>query len=121
MNRVIDYKAYVKFLNEAQNVTELYNDGGCMTDDYPYALAHDDIVLLQYSGANDTHERRLYEGDVIKSGKFWWVIRFVNCAFLACLFDGVQSPLIDTLQKRNTAGCPCEFAGNIHQHPELLK
>ena len=121
MSRLIEYKVYVKFLNEMQSATEIYNDGGCMTDCYEYALAHDDVILLQYSGINDSNDRMLYEGDVIKSGTFYWVVRFIDGSFLACLFDKKRTSLTKTLKDREVSLVPCVYTGNIYQNPELLK
>lgn len=116
--RSIKFRAYVKFLNEFQNVVELYNDGGCMVDDYPYALAHDDICLTQFTGLTDTNGVDIYEGDIVTyrgSHALYTSAVEWNPMDKMAGFQ-VKHPCIDLFDSQFIY-----VIGNIHQNPELLE
>jgi hypothetical protein len=117
--REIKFIAYVKFLNEIQNVQELFCDGGVITDDYDYALAHDDIILMQFTGAFDSDSVEIYVDHVCA------VEGLGNCRVGICPFYGVtfyakdnnEWALIDCI----TEGDSFKVIGNVHENPELLE
>lgn len=76
-------------------------------------------TLGQYTGLNDKHGKKIFEGDIIiyndtyKYRVFW---SDNECAFYV---EGVNHIDIDRLG--NLYGKYSEIIGNIHDNPELLK
>jgi uncharacterized phage protein (TIGR01671 family) len=115
--REIKFRAYVKFLNEIQNVVELFRSGKVITDGYDYALAHDDIILMQFTGLQDINGADIYEGDIVQSVDYY-PSEIVYSEYKACFLAG-DLVIAD-------GGCyrtsnRWEVIGNIHENPELLE
>lgn len=141
MSRTIKFRAYVKFLHEIQSVDELYKSGGCMTDDYPYALAHDDVELMQFTGIVDAEGVDVYDGDLLRiPAKSDFEKKTYNC-FEVFYHDnecigGVNVGFCMNIMHSHGSSAggqgykftPESIAkngfvviGNIHSNPELLK
>lgn len=116
--RVVKFKAYIKFLNEIQDVIELYDDGGCMVSDYPYALAHDDIFLKQFTGLQDKGGVDIYEGDIVEEMR---LLHDGPCFKNTVVKYAAPSFRAGELSLCNYAGIEWEVIGNIHQNPELIE
>lgn len=130
MSRVIKFRAYVKFLGEMQAVTEIKLNGNVFVDDYFYALAQDDINLMQYTGLKDKDGVDIYEGDILCAGneKYKGVVFYKSSStqFLVDVFLSgkrvCRNEVSEFIAKRGRAiKSECVVIGNIHQNPELLK
>ena len=117
MSREIKFRAYIKFLGEVQMVTEMKLNGNVFVDDYFYALAQDDVCLMQYTGLKDNDKVEVYESDVVEAfgGHTVGVIVMHNGSWMIKTNEDLES-LFDAYDS-----CDLHVIGNIHQNPELLK
>jgi uncharacterized phage protein (TIGR01671 family) len=73
------------------------------------------IELLQYSGARDKNGGMIYNGDIIKTNKNFYQVKFENSSYL--LFPKETY----FIYLSGFSSHQVEIVGNIYENPELLK
>lgn len=61
-----EYRVWVRFMQDMQNVLSLNEDGSVMTDGYDYCIEKEAIDLMRCSGWYDNDLNLIYEGDIVK-------------------------------------------------------
>lgn len=77
-----------------------------------YALKHENIELLQFTGLLDKNGKEIYEGDICKNGGGKTIIEWDN---EVAGFDFTNS------EGAVLSGDLFEVIGNVYENPELLK
>lgn len=142
VSREIKFRAFIKELGTMHKVLELYCDGGAMVEGYEYPLSAEQIVLIQYTGADDKNGNELHEGDIIKSKCYPFYsdapelhngkdnpVELNYLGVVGIDVDGVYYDLkvvSNRVSGRATGGNisdleTFEIIGNIYENPELLK
>lgn len=107
----------VASINFEDRIVEIMDDDGGV---WEYEL-NDEIALMQYTGANDKHGVKIYEGNIVKfvsrldDGKRIGTVRYWtgDAAFLIECEREIFFLFHDALSR--------EVVGNIYENPELLK
>ena len=71
-----EYRVWVRFMQDMQNVLSLNEDGSVMTDGYDYFIEKEAIYLMKCSGWYDNDFNLIYEGDIVKDHIGTGVVRY---------------------------------------------
>jgi len=79
---------------------------------------YDEVIIEQYTGLK-ADGKKIYEGDILASGKIYWEVVFIDGAFWARRKNGIIN-IKELQRKRILAKIPIEIIGNIHENGDLL-
>lgn len=84
------YRVWVRFLSEMQDVLQLNEDGSVMTDGYDYCIEKEAIDLMRYSDWYDNEYNLICEGDIVKDHNGTGVVKYCseNSEFKVSYGDG---------------------------------
>ena len=77
-------------------------------------------ILIPYTGFKDKNQKKIYEGNIVKSNnefKHKWVVEFRNGSFLC---KCIHSPRAFQSLYRRSKSKSLEIIGNIYENPEML-
>jgi uncharacterized phage protein (TIGR01671 family) len=126
MNREIKFRIWDKFLNKF-HFPELdfeWNRGQplfgfyCSSGNYADFEDNwkDNFIFQEFTGLKDKNNKEIYEGDLIRNGKFK-PVQVVYDAYYGGFFPFFMK--VD--EERETLANNPEIVGNIFENPELLK
>ena len=97
-------------------------------DRLSFLLPSDDWVVMQYTGLLDKNGKEIYEGDIVKGGKSYYieevvgVVKYGGLAFAYAGKTASGKEWFNTITSPNcTKDVSIEVIGNIYETPELLE
>lgn len=117
-NRPIKFRAWRKYLKEMDYNPSVSNSG---VEDFDINdIGRDeDQILMQFTGLLDKNGKEIYEGDLVKTGKYGGIVRWENKLSrfeLSDKFDAREAyvSLTEPIARKS------EVIGNVYENPELL-
>lgn len=112
--REIKFRALLQKIGEKPRWIYYTTNELAYTDDGSW-----DVVKVndsQYTGLKDVHGRDIYEGDLIKTHRDVFEVKYKDCTFGRMNSGGIVSLLV----VRDYEGEELEVIGNVYEHPDLL-
>ena len=112
--REIKFRAWDKIHKKIRGIDHdffsLRNDG--------MLSSNTSMILLQYTGLKDKNNREIYEGDILKKGKYMFECKWGYCSFD---FNPFPYPIDKEHNQDGYFREDMEVIGNIYENPELIK